>query len=591
MASQALYRKWRSQTFGELVGQEHVVQTLRNAIRAERVGHAYLFTGPRGVGKTTVARLLAKAVNCEAGVEERPCDQCEPCRAVAEGRAVDVIEMDAASHTGVDDAREIIERVQFRPTAFRTKVYVIDETHMLSTAAFNALLKTLEEPPAHVLFILATTEFHKVPATIVSRCQRFVFTRHGVRDIADHLLEIAAAEQVGLEPAAAEIIARSATGAMRDALSVLDQLMAASDNAVTVQHVQALLGAADSGDVLRLVNALADEDLASALRVITEIADGGADMRQFTRDLVDRVRGIMLLGASGDSSTLDLSAEALDEMQALASRIDLHQLVRWLKLLSNLDHQLKNSPYGQLPLELAVVELIAVPQAVPMVMPASTVTRAAPRPMQAGSAARPASKPAMPVEAPPRIPDKQVIVEAPPRIPDKQVTVESPRGVEIQEAQTEAQPSTTVAILSTTTPATAANIPEHIIEVEDNAAFPLEEVEALWPQFVEDMRAEDRMIYAQLEGVIPINIEEQTIVLLARRGPWQKNMLEKERTLRLLERMLSKALQNTVRIRVTMDEQEEMPDTRKQIQHIRKDPLVRKAINIFEAEIIGIDTP
>ncbi|CAA9219211.1 MAG: DNA polymerase III subunits gamma and tau, partial [uncultured Chloroflexia bacterium] len=489
--------------------------------------------------------------------------------------------------------REIIERVQFRPTAFRTKVYVIDETHMLSTAAFNALLKTLEEPPAHVLFILATTEFHKVPATIVSRCQRFVFTRHGVRDIADHLLQIAAAEQVQLEPAAAEIIARSATGAMRDALSVLDQLMAASDNAVTVQHVQALLGAADSGEVLRLVNALADEDLASALRVITEIADGGTDMRQFTRDLVDWVRGIMLLGASGDSSTLNLSAEALDEMQALASRIDLHQLVRWLKLFSNLDHQLKNSPYGQLPLELAVVELIAVPQLTPSTsLPVANPTRSAARPTQAAvPATRVTPKLVTPVEAPPRIPEKQVTAELPPRIPEKQVIEEAPRGVEIQEPQTEAQPSTMVAILSTTTPATTATIPEHIIEVEDNAAFPLEEVEALWPQFVEDMRAEDRMIYAQLEGVIPINIEEQTIVLLARRGPWQKNMLEKERTLRLLERMLSKALQNTVRIRVTMDEQEEMPDTRKQIQHIRKDPLVRKAINIFEAEIIGIDTP
>ncbi len=253
MASQALYRKWRSQTFGELVGQEHVVQTLRNAIQGgagwscvsvygsawRRQDHRRAVCSPR---RSTVRPRSTR----------RPCDQCEPCRSIAEGRAVDVIEMDAASHTGVDDAREIIERVQFRPTSLRTKVYVIDETHMLSTAAFNALLKTLEEPPPHVLFILATTEFHKVPATIVSRCQRFVFTRHGVRDIANHLLQIAEAEQVSLEPAAAEIIARSATGAMRDALSVLDQLMAATDNAVTVLDVQVLLGAADSGDVLRL---------------------------------------------------------------------------------------------------------------------------------------------------------------------------------------------------------------------------------------------------------------------------------------------------------------------------------------------------
>ncbi|KPV53750.1 DNA polymerase III subunit gamma/tau, partial [Kouleothrix aurantiaca] len=226
MASQALYRRYRSQTFGELVGQEHIVQTLRNAIAEGRIAHAYLFTGPRGVGKTTVARLLAKAVNCTAPAEQRPCGECESCKAIAEGRAVDVIEMDAASHTSVEDAREIIERVQFRPTSGAYKVYIIGEVHMLSTAAFNALLKTLEEPPGHALFILATTENHKVPATILSRCQRFTFSRHTVGATAAHLHAVAAEENVALETGVAEAIARAATGCMRDALSVLDQLMA-----------------------------------------------------------------------------------------------------------------------------------------------------------------------------------------------------------------------------------------------------------------------------------------------------------------------------------------------------------------------------
>ncbi|MBC8076034.1 MAG: DNA polymerase III subunit gamma/tau, partial [Chloroflexales bacterium] len=290
MAAQALYRVWRSQTFDELVGQEHVVHTLRNALVEGRIAHAYLFTGPRGVGKTTMARLLAKAVNCtHADVQQRPCGQCESCVAVAEGRAVDVIELDAASHTSVEDAREIIERVQFRPSTGQYKVYIIDETHMLSTAAFNALLKTLEEPPAHALFILATTEVHKVPATILSRCQRFNFARHSVAATVDHLAHIAQSEGLDLEPAAAEIIARAATGSMRDALSVLDQLRA-YDNHITAELARSLLGSSAAAEVMALVDALLDADMAAALRAVNGVADQGADLRQFARDLVERLR-------------------------------------------------------------------------------------------------------------------------------------------------------------------------------------------------------------------------------------------------------------------------------------------------------------
>jgi DNA polymerase III subunit gamma/tau len=404
LASQALYRKWRSQTFAELVGQEHVVQTLQNAIQTGRIGHAYLFTGPRGVGKTTMARLLAKAVNCDAPLEQRPCDQCAMCRSIAEGRAVDVIEMDAASHTSVEDAREIIERVQFRPSAARTKVYVIDETHMLSTAAFNALLKTLEEPPSHALFILATTEFHKVPATIISRCQRFVFTRHSVNNITEHLEHIAREEGITLQAGVAERIARAATGAMRDAISILDQLIAGSSGTITVEQVHGLLGATDTGKVGALIGALIDADVQAALQVVNEVADDGADLRQFARDLVDRLRALMLLTVSSDHSTIDVPLETLQEMQRQAAQTNIGQLVAWLKLFSNLDYQLKNSPYGQLPLELAVVEALVQPT-----------------PIAAAPVTRPAAQPAPPRQQPQPAARRQPEPIAPPAPPSEPI--------------------------------------------------------------------------------------------------------------------------------------------------------------------------
>ncbi|HNP73764.1 MAG TPA: DNA polymerase III subunit gamma/tau, partial [Kouleothrix sp.] len=362
MASQALYRRYRSQTFGELVGQEHIVQTLRNAIAEGRIAHAYLFTGPRGVGKTTVARLLAKAVNCSAEPAQRPCGVCYSCRAIADGRAVDVIEMDAASHTSVEDAREIIERVQFRPASGAYKVYIIDEVHMLSTAAFNALLKTLEEPPGHALFILATTENHKVPATILSRCQRFTFSRHTVGATAAHLHAVAAEEQVRLEPGVAEAIARAATGSMRDALSLLDQLMAYGSGTITLAQVQGLLGATEAQEVAALAEALIAADLTGALRALNGVAEQGADLRQFTRDLVERLRALLLLKAGGVPTLLEVTEDEIAQLQRQAAAADLGALLGWVKLFSGLDQQLRASTYGQLPLELAIVEAIAAPQ-------------------------------------------------------------------------------------------------------------------------------------------------------------------------------------------------------------------------------------
>ncbi len=586
MAGQALYRKWRSQTFGELVGQEPVVQTLRNAIRTGRIGHAYLFTGPRGVGKTTMARLLAKAVNCLAPLEERPCDRCSECRAIAEGRALDVIEMDAASHTGVDDARELIEKVQFRPTSARLKVYIIDEVHMLSTAAFNALLKTLEEPPAHVLFILATTEFHKVPATITSRCQRFAFSRHSLSDITGHLNFVAHEEQIELEAGVAEQIARAATGAMRDALSILDQLMAGTDTLISLQQVQGLLGTAPAGEVSSLTGALVDGNIQAGLATIEQVAEGGADLRQFTRDIVDYLRSLMLVAATGNTAELDLPDEMLTSIVEQAARTDVGQIVQWLKLFANLDQQLKNSPYGQLPLEMAVVEALTAP-ALPIAGRVGTPSRSAPQRVTSASTIQQRPQATVP-------PAKTTIPQT--AAPEKQVVPVPALSYNRQDDQLERLPPPTAALDAVVPQVepkeeTPVIVPEQVIEIEDNAAFLLEEVEALWEQFNEDVRANSPIINGLIQKVKPINVEGHVLVMLAGRGAWQKQKLEEEKTRRVLERILSKLLKQPAGVRFTVDQQEEMPDARKLIQHARSDSLVRKAINIFEAEIVGIDTP
>jgi DNA polymerase III subunit gamma/tau len=620
MASQALYRRYRSQTFDELIGQEHIVQTLRNALAEGRVAHAYLFTGPRGVGKTTVARLLAKAVNCTAAQELRPCGQCESCVATAEGRAVDVIEMDAASHTSVEDAREIIERVQFRPTTGTYKVYIIDEVHMLSTAAFNALLKTLEEPPGHALFILATTENHKVPATILSRCQRFTFNRHTVGATVAHLRAIAGAEGFTLEAGAPEAIARAATGSMRDALSVLDQLMAYGGEVIALEQVRGLLGAAESQEVTALVEALITDDTGAALRAVAGVAEQGADLRQFARDLVERLRALMLLKAGGDSDLLDVTADELAEIQRQAMACDLGALLAWVKLFSELDYKLRTSPYGQLPLEMAIVEAIAVP-ASPTTAPArppATPARPAPRaasaaeprassvstgqanaPTPARTTAPPAAEPrasaaptsqaSMPAAAKPDQATPEVVpVAATPAASDEgriETAAQKPADA-APEAEQVAEAAPAVAPLEA-----VAESPEGIASANADVAA-LEQIEGLWPDIVRDVRVFDKTLQALLNsGVRPVDVKGNEVIVEVATDFLYKQ-LSKPALRQIVERVISKHTGANYALRCVVEAQRrENPNTlREQIRSSRKDQHVKAAINIFDAEIIAVET-
>ena len=314
MAYQALYRKWRPLEFEDVKGQEHIVTTLKNQIRADRIGHAYLFCGTRGTGKTTVAKIFAKAVNCEHPVDGSPCGECPTCKAIAEGRSMNVIEIDAASNNGVDNIREIRDEVQYSPTEGRYKVYIIDEVHMLSIGAFNALLKTLEEPPAYVIFILATTEAHKIPVTILSRCQRYDFHRISIETIAGRLSQLMEAEHINVEEKAIRYVAKAADGSMRDALSLLDQCIAFYlGQDLKYENVLEVLGAVDTAVFAEMLSYILKADTYACMQLLEQIIMQGRDLGQFVSDFVWYLRNLLLVKTTDDEAKaediIDVSAD------------------------------------------------------------------------------------------------------------------------------------------------------------------------------------------------------------------------------------------------------------------------------------------
>ena len=352
--SQVFYRKWRSQTLGDVVGQESVTQTLLNALNSGRISHAYLFCGPRGTGKTSTGRILAKAVNClTTGGKGEPCNTCEMCRAITEGRAMDVIEIDAASNTGVDDIRSLREKVNYAPNQARFKVYIIDEFHMLSSSASNALLKTLEEPPPHVIFILATTEVHKILPTIMSRCQRFDFHRISQTAIMKRMTNVCQVENITISQESLRLIARSATGSMRDAWNVLEQLSIYYGSDISVQQVQDLLGITGDARVRELIKYIVDDNVAKAVATINCVNNDGLDLRNFKRELVEYLRSLLLV-KTGSESSVDMTGEDLTELKQLAERASLPKVLKALKLFSQVEIGSEN--HSALPLELAIVD-------------------------------------------------------------------------------------------------------------------------------------------------------------------------------------------------------------------------------------------
>jgi len=358
MAYLVLARKWRPQNFTDLIGQEHVSQTLANAIRSGRIHHAFLFTGARGVGKTSAARILAKALNCDEGLSDQPCGICSSCTEITAGQGLDVIEIDGASNTGVDDVRELRENIRYLPNRSRFKIFIIDEVHMLSTNAFNALLKTLEEPPEHAKFVFATTEPHKIPITILSRCQRFDFRKIPLARVASRMREISDAEQLTISDHSLSLVARQGEGSMRDALSTLDQVIAFSGEQVDDEAVQTLLGMVDRRLLLDTVEAVLQRDSRRALDAVRRVDQLGLALRRFTQDLLEMFRGMVICKVVEDpAEMLDLVGEELKELKSLAEEVSLDDLQRIVTLLMKTQTELVNSSFPLLTLEMSLVRL------------------------------------------------------------------------------------------------------------------------------------------------------------------------------------------------------------------------------------------
>ncbi len=362
MEYQVSARKWRPQRFDDIIGQGHVTRTLQNAIKNNRIAHAYIFSGSRGVGKTTTARILAKALNCVNGPTPEPCNNCSPCKEITSGVSTDVLEIDGASNTGVDDVRDLRENVKYAPMHGKYKVYIIDEVHMLSNSAFNALLKTLEEPPAHAIFVFATTEVHKIPTTVLSRCQHFNFKRLTLIEIVDRLRLISEKDGIDINDNGLAVIAKAADGSMRDSLSILDQVVSFCGKKVDEKEIADILGVINKDIIFSFIGKLKERDSAGLVKVIREVQDCGYDVRQFCNNLIEQIRNIMIAKVSSSPDELiELSKDAVDEIKKLAEGFSMEEIQLFFSIFSKVQEEVRWSPYPWMSLEMAAVKAVHIP--------------------------------------------------------------------------------------------------------------------------------------------------------------------------------------------------------------------------------------
>jgi DNA polymerase III subunit gamma/tau len=522
MASQVFYRKWRSRTLSEVVGQPHVTQTLLNALKNGHISHAYLFCGPRGTGKTSTARILAKAVNCLKNGQGEPCNECDMCKAIMSDSSLDVIEIDAASNRGIDEIRDLREKVNYAPSQARYKVYIIDEFHMLSGPASNALLKTLEEPPPHVIFILATTESHKVLPTILSRCQHFDFHRLARVDVVDKLAKVSAAEGIHIETDALHLIARSSTGSLRDAYNLLEQLNTYYGSEIQFQQVQALLGITGDWRAKEIVKHIVDNKLSAGMATLSSVVSDGLDLPQFNRELVEFLRGLLLV-KTGSIEAVDLPAEDIAELKLLAEKISLPRIIQAVKLFGQA--QLENNESSSLPMELALVDCYIDPGE--KEVPSAKTEQAPP------TAVRTQLKPSSPaIKNESAIKPVTTPAITPPGIPPS---------------------ATTSANLSTPSP--QIKEPSAATAAPPSLASEIERLKLNWKQIVEDVDPslkKTKAIAWLKSGSKPLSMDKDVVVLSFGHKVFKEN-IEKQENARIVEKIISDYLGHSCKIQCVCD--------------------------------------